>query len=150
MKLWSLKVWVSSLFLTTHLSYAAPSELRRTLTIFLGDYSNNYVSTWRVLESCSMPSAFLPGMLFLQIIFSIRSFLVWSLFSFLNTQGLIQLTGCHFSPLWRVVSAISFLFNGIFDDRAEKCYISQCWFSLHADFYLLFNIIMMALHGGKP
>jgi hypothetical protein len=45
--------------------------------------------------------------------------------------------------------AISFLFDDIFDDRAEKCYISQCWFSLHADFYLLFNIIMMTLHGGK-
>jgi hypothetical protein len=40
----------------------------------------------------------------------------------------------HFLPLWRVVSAISFLFDGIFDDRAEKCYF-QCWFSLHADFY---------------
>jgi hypothetical protein len=35
--------------------------------------------------------------------------------------------------------AISFLFDGIFDDPAEKCYF-QCWFSFHAGFYLFKGI----------
>jgi hypothetical protein len=48
MNFWSF--WWHAATLFDDASYLAePSELRHTSTIFLGDYSNNYVSAWRVL-----------------------------------------------------------------------------------------------------